>query len=81
MPVYVYEPVAGDCKICGGHFELRRPMNRPDLKDCPLCRKPVRKCIAPVNTPKASKPVSVSDAKAAGFKIYQKRDQGVYEAL
>ncbi|MDR1146163.1 MAG: zinc ribbon domain-containing protein [Verrucomicrobiales bacterium] len=81
MPIYSYELIAGECKICGGQFDLRRPLDRPALTDCPLCRKPVRKVVAQVNTPKLLKPIAPSAAKNAGFKIYQKRDQGVYEAL
>ena len=81
MPIYSYELISGDCKVCGGRFDLRRPLDRPELAACPLCRKPVRKLIGPVHTPKVTKPLSISDAKNAGFKIYQKRDKGVYEAL
>ncbi len=81
MPIYTYELVSGECKVCGGCFDLRRPLSRPELKECPLCRKPVRKLIGAVHTPKFNKPLSVSDAKKAGFKVYQKRDKGVYEKL
>ena len=81
MPIYTYELVSGDCKVCGGRFDLRRPLDRPQLKECPLCRKPVKKVMGLVSTPKVTKKVSVSDAKQAGFKVYKKRDKGVYEAL
>ncbi len=81
MPLYEYEPVDGDCKICGGKFELRRPADREPLTECPLCRKPVRKLISAVHSPKILKPVSYTDAKKAGFTILKKRDQGVYERL
>jgi hypothetical protein len=39
----------------------------------------VRLVIGRFNTPKVSKPISPSDAKAAGFTIWKRRDQGVYE--
>lgn len=81
MPIYEYEPVDGDCKVCGGHFELRRPANREPLKNCPLCRKPVRKLVSKANTPRASKTPSVSEAKSAGFQVLKRRDKGVYEKL
>lgn len=81
MPIYEYELVEGECKLCKGRFELRRPADRPPLTACPLCKKPVRKVISPVSTPKISKPLSVSDAKKAGFTILEKRDKGVYERL
>ncbi len=82
MPIYEYELAdGGSCKICKGKFELRRPVDRPALTHCPLCRKPVRKVVSQVNTPKVTKPLSVSDAKKAGFTIFEKRDVGVYEKL
>jgi hypothetical protein len=49
------------------------------LTACPICRRPVRKIISNVNTPTITKPLSVSDAKKAGFTVYEKRDKGVYE--
>jgi len=81
VPIYEYEVEGGDCHICGGRFELRRPLDRAELKDCPLCRRPVRKLIGQVNTPKVLKPTSISDAKAAGFTVLERRDEGTYERL
>jgi putative FmdB family regulatory protein len=81
MPIYQYELVEGDCKICGGSFELRRPLDRPELTQCPVCKKAVRKCISLINTPKVAKPFSLSAAKNAGFKVMKRRDVGTYEAL
>ncbi|MCX7713907.1 MAG: zinc ribbon domain-containing protein [Chthoniobacterales bacterium] len=81
MPLYEYEPEGGECKICGGRFELRRPIDRPPLKNCPLCRKPVRKVVSLINTPKLTKPLSVAEAKSAGFAVYERREKGVYERL
>jgi hypothetical protein len=51
------------------------------LAVCPLCKNPVKKVISRVNTPTITKPLSVSDAKKAGFTILERRDQGVYEKL
>jgi putative FmdB family regulatory protein len=79
MPLYEYEVCDGDCKICGGKFTLRRPLNVPELKVCPLCKKPVRKIISTFNTPKITKPVSISDAKKAGFTVLKKTGKGEYE--
>ena len=81
MPIYEYEVIGGDCRVCGGHFELRRPANRPPLTRCPLCKKPVRKTVSSVNTPKVARPLSASDAKKVGFAVWEKRDKGVYERL
>lgn len=79
MPLYEYELCEGDCKVCGGAFTLRRPMSAPPLQECPLCKKPVRKIISQVNTPKLTKPVSYSDAKKAGFTVLKKVAKGEYE--
>jgi putative FmdB family regulatory protein len=79
MPIYEYEPLDGDCKICGGRFELRRPMDREPLEACPLCKKAVRKVVSAANTPRVAKPLSVSDAKSAGFQVLKRCDEGVYE--
>ena len=84
MPLYEY--IATDpensCRICARGFELRRPVDRAPLEKCPLCRKPVKKLLSRgITSPKISKPLSVSDAKKAGFTILEKRDEGVYEKL
>lgn len=86
MPIYEYlsenpEDPERSCRVCRQGFELRRPVDREPLEKCPLCRQPVRKVISRVNTPRIAKPLSISDAKAAGFTILEKRDQGVYEKL
>ena len=86
MPIYEYESEAPDdpersCRICRRGFELRRPAEREALEKCLICKHPVRKVISRVNTPRVSKPLSVSDAKKAGFTVLEKRDQGVYEKL
>lgn len=80
MPIYEYEVTCeGGCKACGGRFELRRPANRPALTACPVCRKPVRRIVSLPSTPKILKPLSVSDAKKAGFTVFEKKEKGVYE--
>jgi putative FmdB family regulatory protein len=79
MPIYEYELCDGECKACGGRFTLRRPLSAPPLVKCPACRKPVRKVISSFNTPKLMKPVSVSDAKKAGFTVLKRTGKGEYE--
>jgi len=86
MPIYEYVSEHPDdprrsCRICAQGFELRRPMERPPLEKCPLCKNPVRKVISKVNTPRILKPLSVVDAKKAGFTVLERRDKGVYEKL
>ena len=54
MPLYQYELVDGECKVCGGRFELRRPADRPELTSCPICKKAVRRVLSAFNIPKIS---------------------------
>jgi putative FmdB family regulatory protein len=79
MPLYEYELIDGDCQICGGRFTLRRAVNAPELKSCPACKKPVRKVFSLFNTPTITRPLSVSDAKKAGFTVLKKVSHGEYE--
>lgn len=83
MPIYEYITADPDnsCRICKKGFELQRPVDRAPLETCPLCRKPVRKLISQVSTPRITAPLSISAAKNAGFTILEKRDKGVYEKL
>ena len=83
MPTYSYiaeNPDEG-CTSCRKGFDLRRPISRPALTHCPLCKKPVRKLVSAFSTPKVTKPLSISDAKSAGFTILEKRCDGNYEKL
>ncbi len=79
MPLYEYELCDGSCAACGGRFTLRRPVTAPDLKQCPSCRKPVRKIISGFFTPSLLKPLSITDAKKAGFTVLKKTSKGEYE--
>jgi putative FmdB family regulatory protein len=79
MPIYEYELCDGDCKVCGGKFSLRRPVNAAPLTQCPLCKKPVRKLISAFSSPMKLKPLSVTDAKKAGFTVLKKVGRGEYE--
>ena len=83
MPIYQYiaeDPEKG-CLRCRRGFELQRPLSRPALTHCPLCKSPVKKVISQINTPRISKPTSISDAKSAGFTVLEKRCDGSYERL
>jgi putative FmdB family regulatory protein len=79
MPLYEYELCEGDCKVCGGKFTLRRSIKAPELKQCPLCKRPVRKLISTFNSPVVAKPLSVTDAKKAGFTVLKRVSKGEYE--
>jgi hypothetical protein len=58
---------------------LRRPLTAPPLEKCPLCKKAVRKVISGFNTPKLLKPLSITDAKKAGFTVLKRVSKGEYE--
>jgi putative FmdB family regulatory protein len=79
VPIYEYELCQGSCKVCGGRFTLRRPIAAPPLTRCPACKKPVRKVLSTFNSPVKLKPLSVSDAKKAGFTVLKRVNKGEYE--
>jgi len=79
MPIYEYELCEGGCRICGGSFSLRRPLSAAPLTKCPLCRKPVRKMITGFSSPQKLKPLSITDAKKAGFTVLKRLGKGEYE--
>ena len=86
MPLYEYQSEQPEnpersCRICRKGFELRRPVDRPALEACPLCKNAVKKRVSRINTPRITKPFSVTDAKKAGFSVLQKRDEGTFEKL
>jgi putative FmdB family regulatory protein len=84
MPIYEYQSESPDdpecsCRVCSKGFELHRSLDQDALERCPLCRNPTRKVISQVNTPKVAKPYTDAAAKAAGFTVLNKKDEGVYE--
>ena len=86
MPLYEYlSENPGDssksCIRCSRGFELRRPVDRPALESCPLCKNPIRKVVSRVHSPRVAKPFSAKAAKNAGFTVLEKRDEGVFEKL
>ncbi len=86
MPIYEYisenpDDPGQSCPVCRRGFELRRPVDRAPLEKCLVCKHPVRKVISRINVPEVTKPLSISDAKAAGFTVLERRDKGVYEKL
>ncbi|HTD67684.1 MAG TPA: zinc ribbon domain-containing protein [Candidatus Limnocylindria bacterium] len=79
MPLYEYEVCEGGCAACGGRFTLRRPVTAAELTACPACKKPVRKLISGFSSPQKLKPLSISDAKKAGFTVLKRVNKGEYE--
>lgn len=79
MPLYEYELCNGTCAACGGNFTLRRPLSAPALTQCPACKKPIRKVFSNFSSPLKLKPLSISDAKKAGFTVLKRLGKGEYE--
>ena len=79
MPIYEYELCDGGCTVCGGKFTLNRPLSAKPLTNCPACKKPVRKVFSSFSSPMKLKPLSVSDAKKAGFTVLKRLGKGEYE--
>ena len=79
MPLYEYELCEGTCAACHGRFTLRRPASAPEVKACPACKKPVRKIISNFSSPQKLKPLSITDAKKAGFTVLKRVNKGEYE--
>lgn len=79
VPIYEYELCEGDCVVCSGKFSLRRPIDAAPLKVCPACRRPVRKLFSNFSSPIKLKPLSISDAKKAGFTVLKRVNKGEYE--
>lgn len=80
MPVYRYAPLKPPCKLCGEGFDHQQPASDAALSACPKCGQPVaRAAVHSVNTPKLMKPLSVSDAKKAGFTVLKRISSGEYE--
>jgi putative FmdB family regulatory protein len=79
VPIYEYELCEGDCAVCGGKFTLHRPLSAKPLTNCPACKKPVRKIISSFSSPLKLKPLSVTDAKKAGFTVLKRVSKGEYE--
>lgn len=67
--------------MCRRGFELRRVADREPLTKCLYCKNPVRRKISLVNVPQLTAPLSVSEAKKAGFTVLEKRERGEYERL
>lgn len=80
MPIHRYTPQHAPCKLCGDGFDHRQAPSAPDLSACPTCGQSVtRASIQSTHTPKLLKPLSVSDAKSAGFTVFKRTSGGEFE--
>ena len=80
MPLLRFRPVSGRCKLCQGQLELSLSSSDPSPVECPKCGQSIEPCpqlTAP--PPRIAKKPSISEAKAAGFKVLKKTCDGNFE--
>ena len=80
MPLRRFRPISGRCKLCRGEVELHLASEQAAPTACPKCGQEIEPCptLAAPQMKINVKP-SVSDAKAAGFKVFKKLDGGELE--
>ena len=76
MPRYDYELCEGKCEYCGGRFEVTQPMSEPALTECPMCDRPVRRCVSVAGI--KVKPFN-AELRDLGLTKLVKRSDGSYE--
>jgi putative FmdB family regulatory protein len=80
MPAHRYRPVSGKCRLCDGAFECVQSPSEAPHRECPKCGQEVERLAADtVFTPRLLKPLSVTDAKAAGFTVLRRTSDGSFE--
>lgn len=83
MPIYEYEPLAGDCPFCRGRFEEIQSSDEPPLELCPACDAPCKRIISRPNIKKydrgESGVLSKANLEKNGFLQYKKAGNGVWE--
>jgi hypothetical protein len=80
MPLRVYAPDKPPCRLCGEGFEIVQAARDPVLKECPRCGQPIHlRTPGRVALPRITAPVSVSEAKAAGFTVLKRTPGGEFE--
>lgn len=80
MPLQRFRPTSGRCKLCRGEVELHLASHDSPPVECPKCGQDIEPCptlAAPQM--KINRKPSVSNAKAAGFKVLKRLDGGEYE--
>ena len=79
MPIYEYAPKSGQCKQCGGRFEVYQKIADAKLRKCPDCAKPVERQISAVPVHGKFSTKSDSRIKDLGMTKYVKTSDGSYE--
>ena len=81
MPIYQYAPNSGNCRQCGGRFEVYQKIADDKLAKCPDCGK---RCERIISAPAVSSgKYSTSDARVRdlGMTKYKKAGDGYYERV
>lgn len=82
MPIYHYQPVKGNCRLCGKGFDHVQPAAEAPLQECPKCGLAVvRKDVNEIQVPQILKKVGPVAARNAGFTMLKKSATGEYERL
>ena len=82
MSLRLFKPTSGKCKLCKGLVEIQVDLQQALPSECPKCGQeiePAPSLSAP--QPKIARKPSVSEAKAAGFKVLKRVNKGEYESL
>jgi hypothetical protein len=80
MPIRAYQPLQTPCRLCGDGFEIVHASGEAPLSHCPRCGSAVTlRAVTSASTPRVTKPLSVSDAKAAGFSVLKRTPGGEFE--
>ncbi len=80
MPLLRFRPQSGRCKLCRGEVELHLASHDKPPAECPKCGQDIELCPT-LTAPqmKINVKPSVSNAKAAGFKVLKRLDGGEFE--
>lgn len=80
MPLQRFRPISGRCKLCQGEVELFIAGQSQAPSECPKCGQDIESCPS-LTAPqmKINVKPSVTNAKAAGFKVLKRLDGGEYE--
>ena len=79
MPIYEYAPRSGQCKQCGGRFEVYQRVADAKPKSCPDCGKAVERVISAVPVHGKYSTKSDSRIKDLGMTKFVKTSDGSYE--
>jgi len=81
MPLRAYQPLKpGRCPYCKNGFDQWQENNERTLEACPTCGNLVEIDSAPrIHTPTVVRKPGTVEAKDAGFSVYKKNDDGLYD--